>query len=346
MRDSSEPACPPAVSIILPTYNRAKFLPQALASIRGQSFRDWELIVVDDGSSDNTKELAPALTAGVRQPVRYFYQENQGPYAARNTGLDCAQGRYIAFFDSDDVWLPHHLEDCVRALKEDPKLDWVFAACRIVDFASGRELAPNTFYVDGKPRPFLRLRARSSGRLRIIDDADATRCQILHGLYCGLQNSVIRRRAFDGYRFATHLRNEAEDELFVIRCLKAGYRFAYYDAVHVLYNLHEGNSCAAALNSTFDKRLRLFRALAQGLEDLGSQLPFTPVERHALSRRRSAELFWRIGYNVYWQNNRPAEALELFRRGLRLWPTNWRYWKTYLLAWLKTRACLRKSPAD
>src|SRR5437762_11880112 len=108
MHDSSEQPRPPAVSIILPTYNRSKFLPQALASIRGQTFADWELIVVDDGSSDDTGELVRALTADVRQSVRYGYQQNQGAYAARNTGLDLARGRYVAFFDSDDVWLPHH----------------------------------------------------------------------------------------------------------------------------------------------------------------------------------------------------------------------------------------------
>src|SRR5438105_77041 len=103
----------PAVSIILPTYNRAKFLPGALASIRAQQFTDWELIVVDDGSSDDTAAVIQELGSGIAQPVRYHRQENQGPYAARNTGLDHAAGEFVAFYDSDDLWLPHHLHDCV-----------------------------------------------------------------------------------------------------------------------------------------------------------------------------------------------------------------------------------------
>src|SRR5436305_3864507 len=94
----------PAVSILLPTYNRAKCLPQEFASIRSQPFTDCELIVVDDGSTDNTRELVEELTRGWPQPVRYHRQENQGAYGARNTGLDLATGECVAFFDSDDVW--------------------------------------------------------------------------------------------------------------------------------------------------------------------------------------------------------------------------------------------------
>ena len=78
----------PTVSIILPTYNRAKFLPEAVAAIRAQKWTDWELIIVDDGSTDTTSELMPELTRGCHQPVQYIYQENRGAYGARNTGLD------------------------------------------------------------------------------------------------------------------------------------------------------------------------------------------------------------------------------------------------------------------
>src|SRR4051794_28321972 len=106
----------PAVSIILPTYNRAAFLPRAFEAIRSQRFTDWELIVIDDGSNDNTPELVSQFAAGVAQSVVYLRQENQGAYGARNTGLDHAKADYIAFYDSDDLWLPHHLHDCIEAL--------------------------------------------------------------------------------------------------------------------------------------------------------------------------------------------------------------------------------------
>src|SRR5438876_9363238 len=143
----------PAVSIILPTYNRAKFLPQAFASIRSQRFTDWELIVVDDGSTDKTRELVEELTRGWPQPVRYHWQENQGAYGARNTGMDLARGEYIAFFDSDDVWLPHHLASCHAVLAGDQGVDWVYGATRMVEYSTGRCVSENTFYQEGRPRP-------------------------------------------------------------------------------------------------------------------------------------------------------------------------------------------------
>src|SRR5262245_12368939 len=98
----SSPA--PSVSIILPTYNRAKFLPGALDAIGSQRWTDWELIVVDDGSTDDTREMVAELTRNWEQPVRYVYQENQGAYGARNRGLDMARGDFLALYDSDDLW--------------------------------------------------------------------------------------------------------------------------------------------------------------------------------------------------------------------------------------------------
>src|SRR5262245_582888 len=118
----------PKVSIILPTCNRAKLLLDAFQAIRSQRFTDWELIVVDDGSTDDTRRLVEGLAAEVPQPVHYVWQENQGAYAARNTGLNRLRGKYVAFYDSDDIWLPHHLGDCVDALDGNPDVDWAYGA--------------------------------------------------------------------------------------------------------------------------------------------------------------------------------------------------------------------------
>src|SRR5262249_36572306 len=145
------------------------------------------------------------------QPVRYVAQENRGAYGARNTGLDHARGRYVAFYDSDDVWLPGHLADCATSLDSNPDVDWVYGACRVVEYETGRVLAPSTFYGGGRPRPFLRLRTRPVGDLRIIDDPGADRAMMLHGLFCGLQNSVIRRRVFENDRFRVRPWHEGED---------------------------------------------------------------------------------------------------------------------------------------
>lgn len=323
----------PTVSIILPIYNRAAFLPEAIASIRAQTFNDWELIIVDDGSTDDSRELVPRLTADFSRPVRYLYQENQGAYGARNTGLDHAGGKYIAFYDSDDQWLPHHLERCVLALCANSEIDWVYGACRIVEAPSGREVAPSTFYVKGNPRPFLSLRTRSrAGGLRLIDDRRTIRCMVKHGLFCGLQNSLVRRSLFEAARFEAACRNEAEDQLIVIRALAAGRRFAYYDDVHVVYRIHDFNSSAAALGASAARREKIVRLMIDGYERLLRSTPLSILERAAVRQRIANEYFWGLGYAILWSHNQRAEALAAYKKGIYFYPLSLSFWKTFALA--------------
>lgn len=325
----------PAVSIILPTYNRARFLPQAFASIRAQTFADWELIIVDDGSTDGSREVVAGLAAETPQPVHYVYQDNAGPAEARNAGVARAAGNYFAFFDSDDYWLPHHLRDCVAALETHADVDWAYGACRVVEHATGQVLNPSTFYVGEKPKPFLHLRARPAGRLRIIEDPAATACMITHGLLCGLQCSVMRARVFADLKLPPY--HVGEDQVFVVLALKAGFRFAYYDNVHVLYHVHGDNVSATPANGSVDKQVRGLQALTRCWEEVPARVRLTRAERRTLNRRLSREYFWSIGYALLWSNGRHREALEMFRRGLRYWPWNPWYWKTYLLARLRSR---------
>jgi glycosyltransferase involved in cell wall biosynthesis len=322
----------PNVSIILPTYNRAKFLPQAFESIRSQQFSDWELIVVDDGSTDNTRELVAELCRGWPQRVCYVYQENQGAYGARNIGLDLAAGENIAFFDSDDVWLPEYLSELVKGLRANPEVDWAYCACRVIDLTSQRVVAESTFAPGGCPKPFLSLRTRVSGDFHIMQDPNTAACALESGLYAGLQNSVIRRRVFAGSRFNTTHRNEGEDVLTVVRVLARGHILAYVHLVLVVYSVHGENSSGAAKGATLEKRLDVCRAYVQGLEDLRREFGHRSDLASLLTRGVSDGYFWWIGYSLLWQNGRQREALRMFHRGLRLTPWRLRLWRTYLLA--------------
>jgi glycosyltransferase involved in cell wall biosynthesis len=328
----------PLVSVVLPTYNRAPFLAQAFAAIRGQTFASWELIVVDDGSTDETRAMVATLTGDVEQPVRYVYQANQGAYAARNTGLDAARGGYVAFYDSDDCWLPHHLGDSVSALEANRDVDWVYGPNRMVDWATGRVLADSTFHVGGQGHPFLKLRTRRAGKLRIIDDPEVTRCAVLHGLCCGLQDSVVRRGVFDGRRFCP--RRNGEDQMIVVRVAAAGHRLGYFEDVHGIYHVHQENSSAASLDLSREKHLRIMQAITQGLEELREQVRLTQSESRALDRRLQHEYFWNQGYAILWQGGQRREALRLFRHALRLYPWDVWCWKTYVLARLRVAAGL------
>jgi glycosyltransferase involved in cell wall biosynthesis len=103
----------PTVSVVIPTYNAARYIEAAVDSVLGQTFRDVEILVVDDGSTDDTA----AVLSRYGQPVRYRWQENRGVSAARNRGIQESSGRYVAFLDADDTWFPEKLDRQIAALE-------------------------------------------------------------------------------------------------------------------------------------------------------------------------------------------------------------------------------------
>jgi glycosyltransferase involved in cell wall biosynthesis len=115
----------PHVSVIIATYNRETFIARALSSVLSQSFRDFEVIVVDDGSSDGTEQVVRRCGG---DNVRYVFQKNAGPGAARNHGVRISTGKYVAFLDSDDMWMPTFLAQTVSALDAHPEADVVTTA--------------------------------------------------------------------------------------------------------------------------------------------------------------------------------------------------------------------------
>jgi len=115
----------PMVSVVIPTYNRAHLLGRAIKSVLDQTYQDFELIIVDDASTDNTKEVVKRLDDPRIRYVRH--EENRGGAAARNTGIKTARGQFIAFQDSDDRWLPDKLEKQMRVFKSaSPKVGVVY----------------------------------------------------------------------------------------------------------------------------------------------------------------------------------------------------------------------------
>jgi glycosyltransferase involved in cell wall biosynthesis len=127
----------PRVSVIIPTYNRKDLVQLTIDSALAQTFTDSEIIVVDDGSTDNTGE---ALRTHYGLRICYEYQANQGESAARNRALQLAQGEFIALLDSDDLWLPAKLEKEVARLDADPHAGMVFCEAWLID-AEGERIA-------------------------------------------------------------------------------------------------------------------------------------------------------------------------------------------------------------
>jgi len=110
----------PLISVIIPTYNRYKFLLEAINSVETQTYPEIEIIVVDDGSTDETSSLSK------KENIKYIFRENKGPAAARNTGARAAKGDWLAFLDSDDLWKHKKLAKQWNALEENPDYKVVY----------------------------------------------------------------------------------------------------------------------------------------------------------------------------------------------------------------------------
>ncbi len=119
----------PKVSVIMPTFNRAAYLQEAIESVLEQTYIDYELIIIDDGSVDNTKEVC----AKYGEKVRYLYQENKGSPSARNYGISQARGKYIALLDDDDRWVPHKLQIQVDFMEKHPELAFICSSAYVID---------------------------------------------------------------------------------------------------------------------------------------------------------------------------------------------------------------------
>jgi glycosyltransferase involved in cell wall biosynthesis len=130
----------PTVSVVMPTFNRLEHLKAAMASVRAQTFDDWELIVVDDGSDGATRELL--RSSGDSRTTIVLGPHTGKPAVARNRGIALARGRYIAFLDSDDRWAPVKLERQLELMRGAPARRWSYTAVRRIDSA-GRVLEPS-----------------------------------------------------------------------------------------------------------------------------------------------------------------------------------------------------------
>ncbi len=138
----------PVVSVIIPTYNREKLIIDAIDSILNQTFQDFEILIIDDASTDNTEKVIKDLG---NEKIRYYkLDRNGGQCIARNYGIKIAKGNYIAFLDSDDRWLPEKLEKQIACFnKGEKELGCVYAYAYEKDVIEDTTFLPNDIYFRG-----------------------------------------------------------------------------------------------------------------------------------------------------------------------------------------------------
>ncbi|MBD2513924.1 glycosyltransferase [Nostoc sp. FACHB-973] len=131
----------PAVSVIIPTYQRGHLVSQAINSVLAQTYKDYEIIVINDGSQDNTQQVLAQFSD--RHCITTIHQANQGVSAARNAGIRSARGKYIAFLDDDDLWEPQKLEKQISVLDSNPYLGLIYSDS--VSFSAQKGLSKRSY---------------------------------------------------------------------------------------------------------------------------------------------------------------------------------------------------------
>ena len=117
------------VSIITPSYNSAKFIAETIQSVQNQTYQNWEMIIVDDGSSDETENVVLSIIQNDNRIQFYKLNQNSGPAVARNTGIEKASGSYMTFIDADDIWFPTFIENNIKTIQE-TGISFVFSSYR------------------------------------------------------------------------------------------------------------------------------------------------------------------------------------------------------------------------
>jgi glycosyltransferase involved in cell wall biosynthesis len=253
----SSPTSEGLVSVVIPTYNRARYIAETLESVLAQAYAPVEVVVVDDGSTDDTRAVVERYVPA----VTYVWQENAERGAARNRGLALARGEFVAFLDSDDVWLPGKLEREVELLRRRPDVGLVYSDTEVID-------------ADGE----LRRRVRHECHEGWVTEHLLRRNFISIGAHLVRADAL---RAAGGFREDRALAGSEDWEAWVRLSLKV--QFAHLPGAFARIRVHPSNTMSDA--ATMERGMRYAYELVSAADYL------TPRQRRLLPRARAKVAF-------------------------------------------------------
>lgn len=272
----------PLVSIIIPTYNGERWLTEAVGSIFAQTRSDWELIIVDDGSTDGTRRMIELL---VQQDVRIraIYKANGGVASARNMGLRTARGAYLAFLDQDDLFMPNKLEQQVSYLELHPEVDLVYSHFLMVDMQGNattqRPLRPSTTFRE-----------------------------LWETFQVHTSSFLVRTRIVNTVGFLNEQVGWSDEVEWILRIARVG-TIGFQDGVVSLWRKHGQN--------TSRDFLRCYQHTLEALYSIGPSKKNGVTAW--MFRRRLARLHYRLG-RLEWDAGRFGASTQQFWNALRLYP--------------------------
>lgn len=296
----------PAVSVIIPTYNRAAYLPRALDSVIAQTWRDWEIVLIDDGSTDDTSRVAEAYARQLGSRLIFLQQGNHGASHARNCGIEASSGRFIAFLDSDDEFVPAKLERQLELFSLCPDLGLVYCDYAFVDLNGTRHdsafasKCAHARSVTAEQVGVWQYRCNHS----LFD-------RLLEKYFIATIVGMMRRELLgSNVRFHESLRY-AEEWLFYLqlaRCAPAG----FVDEPLCVHHFVAGSLARSDKEANFVELAATVHAMAATLSDL------TPAQQRVL-HTHLADTYRQLGYDAH-RAGRFSDATAAFVRSLRCLP--------------------------
>lgn len=274
------------ISVIIPSYNSDKYIGEAIRSVLRQTCTDYEIIVIDDGSTDRTREIIENNFP----KVRYFYIPNQGVSRARNYGIQMARGEFIAFLDADDLWLPEKLEKQLNVFNADKELMLVFTEHQVFD--------ANGFW-----------KAKSSKKKRLMR-GDVVKNIFLYS-HVTTSTVTVRRHAFQetGF-FEEDLKAAEDDNLWMRIALK--FRIHLLDEVLVHYRWTENSLSRSAIN--------LLAGVLKNVELIENKYPELRKRLGRSNiRRKKSEIYSSQGYHLF-SSGDYTMARRYYLRSIVLYP--------------------------
>jgi glycosyltransferase involved in cell wall biosynthesis len=240
----------PTVDIILPFYNTSMgYVREALKSVFDQTYRDWKLVIINDGSSEqSTEELESLLKSCTDERIYYLKIDNRGPSGSRNVGIKETSSPYIAFLDSDDVWLPKKLEEQIDILEAMTSIDLVHSDVLKID-GGGQTIGSSA----------------SQEHLNNLSPDELFLC-LLNENFVSTSTVMLRRHAGESVGFFDETFECIVDKDFWLRLLYRGHQFFYYREITALYRVHETN-ISKKIEKLMRMRLKLIKKVDVMLQD-------------------------------------------------------------------------------
>lgn len=283
----------PTVSIITPTYNREDYICESLDSVLAQSFTDWELILIDDGSTDDTKKaIEPYL---VDKRIHYYFQENQGQSTARSYALTQACGQYICFLDSDNRWLPDKLDRQLEIFNTNPYVDIVYGDVITIG-ASGNEVHRKNM-------------KRYSGNIT---------SRMLRDNFVSMNTAMARRKCFNAAGLEKTHRRVADDYEMWLR-LSVQSHYWYQPEFYAEYRIMD-NQISTDKSSRFEANEKI---ILDFLKDYPDAIP-------AQEARSGLSYFYTRKARYLSSIGKRAEAYHSVAKAIRLNPFGKPPWRTFL----------------